>query len=149
MYLNEVITDQEDDEAPVNRNLRFLIVDDEGFNLIAMEGILNFKGFGNIKKAFDGIEALTVLRENDFNFDIVFTDFQMPHMNGVEFAQEVRKLQVEGVIKPELQVILASGNNLPDDFCKYPIGNELRELFDLRLRKPFCLKDIAKVLGIE
>ena len=90
--MNEVITDQEDDEGPVNRNLRFLIVDDEGFNLIAMEGILNFKGFGNIKKAFDGIEALTVLIENDFNFDIVFTDFQMPHMNGVEFAQEVRKL---------------------------------------------------------
>ena len=57
-----------------------------------MEGILNLKGFMHIKKAFDGIEALTVLIENDFNFDIVFTDFQMPHMNGVEFAQEVRKL---------------------------------------------------------
>ena len=98
-------------------------MDDEGFNLFAMEGILNFKGFMNIKKAFDGREALEVMRRNDFNFDFVFTDYQMPHMNGVEFAKEIRRLQVEGVIKPELQVILASGNNLGDYFVLYSIGN--------------------------
>ena len=28
-----------------NHNLRFLIVDDEGFNLIAMDGILSLKGY--------------------------------------------------------------------------------------------------------
>ena len=99
--------------------MRFLIVDDEGFNLIAMEGILNFKGFRDIMKAFDGREAMSILEDDDYGFDIVFTDYQMPHMNGVEFAQEIRKLQVERVIKPELQVILASGNNLGDEFEQY------------------------------
>ena len=57
-----------------------------------MEVILNFKGFMHIEKAFDGREGLEVMRRNDYNFDIVFTDYQMPHMNGVEFAQEIRRL---------------------------------------------------------
>ena len=51
-----------------------------------------FKGFMHIEKAFDGREGLEVMRRNDYNFDIVFTDYQMPHMNGVEFAQEIRRL---------------------------------------------------------
>ena len=113
-----------------------------------MEGILNLKGFMHIKKAFDGREALEVMKSNDYDFDIVFTDYQMPHMNGVELAQEIRRLQLNGVIKPEVQVILASGNNLGDEFEQYFIGNEHRDLFDLRLRKPFSIKDIANVLNI-
>ena len=97
-----------------NPNLRFLIVDDEGFNLIAMDGILSLKGYKYIEKAFDGVQALEVLKQHNYNFDIVFTDYQMPHMNGIDLAKEIRRLQVGGVIKPEMQVILASGNNLQE-----------------------------------
>jgi hypothetical protein len=39
-----------------------MIVDDEGFNLIAMEGILNFMGYSDTMKAFDGQQALSVFK---------------------------------------------------------------------------------------
>ena len=68
---------------PRERSERFLIVDDEGFNLIALDGILGLNGFKYIEQAFDGNHAMEVMRDNDYNFDFVFTDYQMPHMNGV------------------------------------------------------------------
>jgi len=38
---------------------KILIVDDEPFNLIALEGLLNQLDIENIDKAYNGLEAIT------------------------------------------------------------------------------------------
>jgi YesN/AraC family two-component response regulator len=62
-------------------------------NLVALEGMLDSFGVTNIKKAFNGQQGLEVLKEAQFSFDYIFTDFHMPEMDGVQFAREVRILQ--------------------------------------------------------
>lgn len=69
-----------------------------------------------------GPQALDILRENT-GFDLIITDMRMPGMNGLEFAQECRKL------RPELPIILLS--SIGDDLSK---RNPL--LFNSELSKP-------------
>jgi YesN/AraC family two-component response regulator len=65
------------------RLLKFLLVDDEPMNLASLEGILFSFGLRNVKKAFNGQQALEVLKESQFNFDVILTDYHMPEMDGV------------------------------------------------------------------
>lgn len=53
--------------------------------------------------AADAAAALKLLAEEESRFDLVFTDVIMPGMNGIEFAQLVRKTY------PDLPVVLTSG----------------------------------------
>lgn len=100
------------DQYPHLLHLRpfyFLIVDDEPMNLMALEGMLNAFFINNIVKAFNGRQALDVMRSHHYKFDVVMTDFHMPLMNGIEFATEIRALQDRGVVREQTKVLLASG----------------------------------------
>jgi len=44
-----------------------------------------------------------------FSFDAVLVDYQMPEMNGHEFAYEIRRL------RPETAVVMFSGSEIPED----------------------------------
>ena len=44
---------------------KILIVDDEPFNLIALEGLLNYLDIDNIEKAYNGLEAITKIQANN------------------------------------------------------------------------------------
>ena len=47
----------------ISQSKKIMIVDDEGFNLIALEGILSLMGYSDILKAFDGQQALAVIKD--------------------------------------------------------------------------------------
>jgi two-component system cell cycle response regulator CpdR len=70
-----------------NMPARILVVDDEH----GLRRLLNFwlerAGFV-VEQAEDGVEALEKLQQ--CRFDIVLTDIQMPRMNGITLAQQVR-----------------------------------------------------------
>ena len=82
-----------------------LIVDDDSFNLLALESILskfNLKGV----RAFNGQQAIDKIREKQKNFpqskafSIVFLDYHMPIKNGIETTQEIIKMfREEGLIE--------------------------------------------------
>lgn len=69
-----------------------LIVEDE---TIVRKGIIQTIQWDNlgidcILEARDGKEGLAIFKNN--NVDIVITDMKMPNMNGVEFIQEIKKI---------------------------------------------------------
>lgn len=102
-------------QVPVDPRLRhlrlfkFLIVDDEAVNLLALESMLNLLGVSQIKKVFNGQQALEMFKDNQFNFDVILTDFHMPEMDGVQFAREVRMLQHSGMAREATKIIVTSG----------------------------------------
>jgi CheY-like chemotaxis protein len=83
-----------------------LLVDDDANLRFLTARILNQLGC-KVHAFSNPIEALEVLKELNF-FDVVFTDFSMPLMNGLEFAEKVKALY------PDLPVVLASITNFAD-----------------------------------
>lgn len=47
----------------------------------------------NITEAFNGEEALSLVKKN--SFDLIITDYMMPIMDGIEFIEEIKKLGIE------------------------------------------------------
>lgn len=75
-------------------NPKILIVDDFETVRLFLRNALNQIGIENIEEAGDGREALQSIR--DFTkkgqpFDMVFCDWNMPEMTGIELLQEIRK----------------------------------------------------------
>ena len=78
----------------MKHNPRILIVDDFETVRLFLRNALNQIGIENIEEAGDGKEALQLLRDNvkqNKTFDMVFCDWNMPEMTGIELLQEIRK----------------------------------------------------------
>lgn len=73
----------------MNKAMQILIVDDFSTMRRIIKNLLRDLGFSNIQEADDGVTALPILREGDF--DLLVTDWNMPDMSGIDLVQEIRK----------------------------------------------------------
>jgi two-component system chemotaxis response regulator CheY len=71
-----------------NYELRILFIDDSIVIRDMVESALMQLGYMRIQGAADGIEALDLIKEEDFDF--IITDINMPHMDGLELIQSLR-----------------------------------------------------------
>jgi EAL domain-containing protein (putative c-di-GMP-specific phosphodiesterase class I) len=89
--------------APLDiANLRFLVVEDHGFQRWAMGNVLQALGAKYVFPAADGHAALEIFRNLEEPIDIIVSDLDMPGMDGMEFIRHV------GLIGTPVSLILAS-----------------------------------------
>lgn len=72
----------------IDKNLRFLVVDDFSTMRRIIRNLLKDLGFNNVEEAEDGAMALKKLR--DSSFDFIVSDWNMPNMDGLTMLQNVR-----------------------------------------------------------
>lgn len=75
----------------MNKNVKILYVDDEAQNLQSFRA--NFRRDFTLFTAESGAEALEIFKKEDLN--IILTDQRMPNMTGIEFLEEVQKIDAE------------------------------------------------------
>lgn len=75
--------------APLSR---VLIVDDEYYFRQLLIHLVDWAsvGFEVVAEAEDGVAALQIMEEQ--SIDLIITDIEMPHMNGLDFIKAVREL---------------------------------------------------------
>ncbi len=73
--------------------INLLYVDDEKGNLVSFKA--TFRRDFNIYLASSGKEGLEVLKNN--NIEVIVTDQRMPQMSGVEFLEEVLKINPDPI----------------------------------------------------
>ncbi|TNV74028.1 hypothetical protein FGO68_gene16903 [Halteria grandinella] len=136
-----------------------LIVDDESFNLIALEGLIamiepNIK----IQKAFNGKEALQKIAQS-YSIDRcgkgaihvpiqqIITDNNMPVMTGVELAQQIKIgwgqnpiLDWHKFASVNLSIVLLTGDGQGNSFCSDP------PLFSRILGKPVNIQALRQAI---
>lgn len=66
---------------------RVLIVEDEEYNAVALSAMLRRMGF-LVDRCADGLAALAQLGRE--RYDIVFLDWELPHLNGIDVARRFR-----------------------------------------------------------
>ncbi|MFH0753958.1 MAG: response regulator [Candidatus Omnitrophota bacterium] len=89
--------------APADLNI--LIIDDDCEILERFTNFLFRRGY-HVHAAENGVEGLQKLRENDI--DIIFCDITMPQMDGVEFLDNMRKINIKA------EIIMITGNSSVD-----------------------------------
>jgi two-component system chemotaxis response regulator CheY len=72
----------------VDQNMKFLVVDDFSTMRRIVRNLLKELGFTNVQEAEDGIEGLTKLRAEAFDF--VVSDWNMPNMTGIDMLRAIR-----------------------------------------------------------
>lgn len=115
-----------------------LIVDDSSTMRAVVKKAIKVSGFdvGEYWEAADGQEALETLRRHWV--DVVLTDINMPHLNGLELVAKMR----EDELLKSIPVIMVSTE-----------GSEKKVQESIRLgasgyiKKPFQPEDIKRTLG--
>lgn len=124
--------------------LHILLVDDDSIQLCLTQAIiLNTLVTGETSAEEKPIihccqqpeEVMRILTDNQI--DIVFTDIQMPAMNGFELLQHIRKLQIPNADTLPVIAITARGDLSEKDFQS--------QGFSGMLQKPFNQSDILQI----
>jgi two-component system chemotaxis response regulator CheY len=69
-------------------NTKILVVDDFSTMRRIVRNLLKELGFSNVQEAEDGVDALSKLRADKFDF--VVSDWNMPNMTGIELLRAIR-----------------------------------------------------------
>ena len=88
-----------------------MIVDDEEFCLSSMKAIMQQIGVNmdKVDECITGLEAVNLLQDSALHgvvYSLIFTDFNMPQMDGLEATTKMRKFLNEQGIKPEEQPVI-------------------------------------------
>ena len=101
-----------------------LVCDDDKEIVKAIEIYLSKEGY-NILKAYDGVEALDILKKND-DIQLIILDIMMPKLDGIETANLIRKEKGIPIImlsaKSEDYDKIAGLNNGADDYVTKPFN---------------------------
>jgi two-component system, chemotaxis family, chemotaxis protein CheY len=89
------------------RQLHVLLVDDNPYIRTIVHALLIQIGVRHVTEAVDGISALEKIREKAP--DVIFLDWEMPLLNGVELVRIVRS---PGVFPtPDIPIVMLTGHN--------------------------------------
>ncbi|MBQ1217631.1 MAG: response regulator transcription factor, partial [Clostridia bacterium] len=118
-----------------------LVVDDDPEIVSAISKLLEMEGY-SVLKAYDGLEALDLLSENDVH--LILMDLMMPHMDGLSAVMRIRQTRNIPIIilsaRTEDSDKILGLNVGADDYISKPynpmellarIGSQLRRYFKL------------------
>ncbi len=113
-------------------NKKILVIDDDPQQLLLLKSVLADKGFQSIGKS-SGEQAIRFMQESG-PVDIIFSDFKMEGMTGLEFFKIAKKISSDSY-----RVLVSSDYNI-DNLAAH-IEEEDIHFF---LRKPFLFEDIVE-----
>ena len=115
--------------------MKVLVVEDDAFNQeVAKELITMLCPNVEVEIAGNGKEALAKMQENEF--DLVFSDIDMPEMNGIELVKEIKSRF------PNLPVVALTAFAVVGDKERL-----LLEGFDDYVSKPIEIQELQRVIS--
>ena len=127
-----------------------LVCDDDKEIVEAIEIYLTMEGY-NVLKAYNGREALKIVKEND-NIHLIILDIMMPELDGISVANLIRKDKAIPIImlsaKSEDYDKISGLNNGADDYITKPFNPlELIARVNSQIRRYTSLGSIAEKMN--
>lgn len=114
---------------------RILLAEDEEVLRMLIVDTLEDDGY-TIDEACDGLEALQLIEENDY--DLVLVDYMMPGLTGIEVIEKVRVLPNKQNLK--IMMLTAKSQQKDEERAKQAGANYF-------LAKPFSPIKLAELVG--
>lgn len=110
-------------------NKHILLVEDNLVNSTVMLKLLQNAGFDRIDIAWNGAEAVRLLRKTPLSYNLVLMDISMPVMDGMEATSQIRSMGIgvpiialtANVLKDDVDTYLAKGMN---DYIGKPVNRK-------------------------
>ncbi len=143
--LLQPLTEEENAEEPVAQNFDFagkrvLVVEDNAINMEITHTILAECGI-EVDEVYDGQQAVDRMKEVPADYyDLIFMDIMMPNKNGLEAAQEIRRLPGEYCRK--VPIIAMSANAFSED-----VKRSLESGMSGHISKPLHAEKLKEMLA--
>jgi len=118
---------------------RILCVDDDTTILSLTKMLLEHIGY-DVVASSSGADALEIFQSYGQKFDLVFTDFKMPAMNGIELSQKLVDKN------PDIPIIIFTGSSeliSEEVIKKIGIKGIISKPFSIRKSAEFIAEQIA------
>jgi two-component system chemotaxis response regulator CheY len=127
--------------------MKILIVDDSHMDRRLLISVLRRHMVkSEILQASDGEEGLSILGDNFRDIDLIFLDWQMPKMDGLEFMRTMSKIEALNHIP--IIMISASGSD-SDKQAAYNITPQLRGFIVKPFKPDFIMQTIREVIKLS
>ncbi|KAJ5243487.1 uncharacterized protein N7469_001814 [Penicillium citrinum] len=118
----------------VARHKQLLLVEDNKVNQTIMIKLLATLGFSGVDAAWDGAEAVRMVKQKPFAYHAILMDINMPIMNGIAATKQIREMKIDvpiialtgNALKGDAETYLAQGM---DDYIAKPLHRQ--QLIDL------------------
>ncbi len=115
------------EDNPINQELTLAMVDKAGHDAdLARDGM-------------EAVDAILAARQSDRPYDMVLMDMQMPRMDGLQAAREIRKA---GVGAQHLPILAVTANAYADDIQRCENAG-----MQAHLSKPLRLRELCSAIG--
>ncbi|KAJ6105125.1 hypothetical protein N7523_010199 [Penicillium sp. IBT 18751x] len=106
-----------------------LLVEDNKVNQTIMLKVLGSLGFERVDAAWDGAEAVRMVKQKPFAYNVILMDINMPVMDGLTATEQIRQLNIDvpiialtgNALKGDAETYLAKGMN---DYVAKPIHRQ-------------------------
>jgi two-component system chemotaxis response regulator CheY len=131
----------------VDKNLKILYVDDSELIRDMVGEALYEIGYLYTTSAEDGLEALQIIDEAEFEFDFIITDINMPNMNGFELIANLRN-KLDYMETPILVLTTEKSQQMKDKGYQVGATSWMVKPFDKELLNDSIIKTLKKVQAI-
>lgn len=118
----------------MGKGKKILLVDDEEVVVEVGQKLLEALGY-DVAIDRDARRALEVFEADPREFDLIITDYAMPHINGMDFAGKILQ------IRPGMPIILCTG------FSEQVTTQNAAKLGVELLMKPYGLSQLAELIN--
>jgi len=92
---------------------QILLVEDNKVNQTIMLKLLSTLGFDRVDAAWDGVEAVRMVKQKPLAYNVILMDINMPIMDGLMATEQIRKSMID------VPIIALTGNALKGDAETY------------------------------
>jgi PAS domain S-box-containing protein len=121
------------------QTFRVLVVEDNAVNRLVVTRLLQRQGHSAVV-ALNGKEALSALEQNEWKFDLILMDVQMPDMDGLEATREIRKRELTRGRRIPIVALTAHAMDRDRERC-FDAG------VDAYLSKPIRIEELAATIA--
>ncbi|KAK6828949.1 hypothetical protein RU639_003293 [Aspergillus parasiticus] len=117
-----------------------LLVEDNLVNHMVMLKLLQSFGFERIDAAWDGAEAVRLVKQTPLSYNVVLMDISMPVLDGLEATSQIRSMKID------VPIIALTGNALKGDAETY-LAKGMNDYLGKPVHRNHLLQVLWKWLG--
>ncbi|KAL2862805.1 sensor histidine kinase/response regulator Fos-1/TcsA [Aspergillus lucknowensis] len=117
-----------------------LLVEDNMVNHMVMLKLLHSLGFERVDSAWNGEEAVTMIKKKPLSYDVVLMDVAMPVMDGVKATEQVREMGLQ------MPIIALTGNAMQGDAESY-VAQGMNDCIGKPVQREHLLNTLWKWTG--